>query len=182
MEDMPITNKIERKIELPDGVTAKLEGNMLMITGKKHKLAREFFNPRISISTEKKAIILSTDLPTKREKALIGTWRSHIANMVKGVTDGFQAKMKIVYSHFPMKAVVKGEIFIIDNFLGEKHPRSAVILGETKVEVKGDTVILTGPNKEHVGQTAANIEQETMIRGYDPRVFQDGIYIVEKPS
>ncbi|HLY77451.1 MAG TPA: 50S ribosomal protein L6, partial [Thermoplasmata archaeon] len=41
-------------------------------------------------------------------------------------------------------------------------------------------VILTGPDIERVGQSAANIEQTTKIRDYDPRVFQDGVYIVEK--
>ncbi|MEE9490489.1 MAG: 50S ribosomal protein L6, partial [Thermoplasmata archaeon] len=46
---------------------------------------------------------------------------------------------------------------------------------------KGDTVILKGNNKEDVGQSAANIEQATKIRGLDPRVFQDGVYVTEKP-
>jgi len=85
-----------------------------------------------------------------------------------------------VYAHFPMKAIVKGSEFVIENFLGEKAPRRAPILGETKVVVQGDQVLLTGPNVEEVGQTAANIEQATKIRGFDPRVFQDGIYITSK--
>ena len=100
--------------------------------------------------------------------------------MIIGVTNGFEYKMKIVYSHFPVKTTVKGDMFVIENFLGEKHPRRADILGDTKIKVKGDEVILTGHNKENVGQTAANIEQVTKIKGYDPRVFQDGIYIVQK--
>ena len=48
------------------------------------------------------------------------------------------------------------------------------------VAINGDEVVLTGPDIRHVGQTAANIEQVTMIKGYDPRVFQDGIYITQK--
>ena len=48
------------------------------------------------------------------------------------------------------------------------------------MEVKGDTVIVTGIDKELVGQTMANIEQATKVRGFDIRVFQDGIYLVEK--
>jgi large subunit ribosomal protein L6 len=100
--------------------------------------------------------------------------------MIVGVTNGFEYKMKIVYSHFPVKTSIKGDQFIIENFLGEKHPRKANILGDTKINVKGDDVILTGPNKEDVGQTAANIEQITKIKRYDPRKFQDGIYITHK--
>src|SRR5216684_2713940 len=81
---------------------------------------------------------------------------------------------------FPRKATVKGSEFIIENFLGEKFPRKTRILGETKVEVKGDQVLLTGADVEAVGQTAANIELATRIRGFDPRIFQDGIYITKK--
>ena len=58
--------------------------------------------------------------------------------------------------------------------------RKARIMGATKVKVSGEEVSLTGPNVEHVSQTAANIEQATTIRGFDPRVFQDGIYITSK--
>jgi large subunit ribosomal protein L6 len=50
------------------------------------------------------------------------------------------------------------------------------------VNVKGDIVDLTGANVEDVGQTAANIERATKIKGFDPRVFQDGIYIIQKPG
>ena len=88
--------------------------------------------------------------------------------------------MKIVYSHFPMRVNVKDRNVVIENFLGERHPRFADIRGDTEVSVKGDTVTLKGINKEDVSQTAANIEKAAVIRGYDPRVFQDGIYITFK--
>ena len=68
----------------------------------------------------------------------------------------------------------------IGNFLGEKKPRLARILGETKVKVSGNEVVVSGISKEDVGQTAANIEQVTKIKRFDPRIFQDGIYIVDK--
>ena len=61
--------------------------------------------------------------------------------MIEGVNHGFEYDMKIVYSHFPMKATVKGDKFIIENFLGEKAPRHANIVGETKVAVKGTEVV-----------------------------------------
>jgi large subunit ribosomal protein L6 len=102
--------------------------------------------------------------------------------MLVGATKGFEYKMKIVYAHFPIKTAIKGDTFVIENFLGEKFPRKTKILGVTKVQVKGDQVVLNGPNVEDVGQTAANIEKATKIKGFDPRVFQDGIYITEKPG
>jgi large subunit ribosomal protein L6 len=88
--------------------------------------------------------------------------------------------MKIVYSHFPIKASVKGDMFVIENFLGERSPRKTKIVGDTKITIKGDEITLTGINIEDVGQTAANIELATRIKGFDPRVFQDGIYITSK--
>jgi large subunit ribosomal protein L6 len=88
--------------------------------------------------------------------------------------------MKIVYAHFPMTVKVKGNLINIDNFLGERSPRVAKIMGDVKVSVKGEDVTITGINKEDVGQTMANIEQATKIKRRDPRVFQDGIYLVDK--
>jgi large subunit ribosomal protein L6 len=88
--------------------------------------------------------------------------------------------MKVVYSHFPIQLkAVSGEL-VINNFLGERKPRSAKILEGTKVEIGKDEVLVKGINKESVGQTMANIEQATRVRGFDIRVFQDGIYLVEK--
>ena len=69
---------------------------------------------------------------------------------------------------------------IIENFIGEKFPRIAKIVGNVKVEVKGDDIIVQGLNLKEVSQTASNIEQATKIKKKDPRVFLDGIYIYEK--
>ena len=124
--------------------------------------------------------MIFTDLPRKREKALVGTWEAHVKNMLKGVTQGFTYRMKLVYAHFPVKVSVKGDQVIIDNFVGEKSPRKARIVEGTKVSVKGDQIIIEGVDKEKVGQTMANIEQATRIKGYDPRVFQDGIYLISR--
>ena len=151
-----------------------------IVSGKLGTLTRRLFHPRLALSMEGAELRIRSDLPSRREKAVVGTFAAHVRNMITGVSAGFTYKMKIVYAHFPMKAIVKGSEFVIENFLGEKAPRRAPILGETKVVVQGDQVLLTGPNVEEVGQTAANIEQATKIRGFDPRVFQDGIYITSK--
>jgi large subunit ribosomal protein L6 len=79
-----------------------------------------------------------------------------------------------------MKVSVKSDVVVIDNFLGEKHPRNARVMPGVTVKVSGEQVVVSGTNKEFVGQTAANIEQATKVSGRDTRVFQDGIYIVEK--
>jgi large subunit ribosomal protein L6 len=53
-------------------------------------------------------------------------------------------------------------------------------MGDTKVIVKGEDIIVQGINLEDVSQTAANIQNSTKIRSKDPRVFLDGIYVYEK--
>jgi large subunit ribosomal protein L6 len=90
--------------------------------------------------------------------------------------------MEVFYAHFPMQVSVDGGHVVIENFLGEKSPRRAKVRGDTQVQVDGEEVVLTGPNKEDVGQTAADIEQLTRVKDKDTRVFQDGVYITEKPA
>lgn len=177
---MPVAGLLEERVKIPDGLQVKKEGDVIVVAGKGHTLRRKLAHPRVSVFAEEHEVRVRCEYPTKREKALVGTYAAHIRNMILGVTEGFTYEMKIVYSHFPVKAAVKGSEFVIENFLGEKHPRRARILEGTKVEVSGDQVILKGPDIEAVSQTAANIEQATRIRGFDPRIFQDGIYITKK--
>ncbi|MFQ6127641.1 MAG: 50S ribosomal protein L6 [Thermoplasmata archaeon] len=181
---MPVSGRIEERVEIPDGVDLAIDGERMIISSQQATLERRFSHPRVFVRKDGSEVVVSCEFPRKKEAALVGTFASHIRNMILGATKGFQCRMRIVYSHFPMKVSVKEEekVLLIENFLGERHPRRAKIMGETKVMIEGDMVKLTGHSKEDVGQSAANIEQATKIRGYDPRVFQDGIYIIEKPK
>ena len=114
------------------------------------------------------------------ELALANTVKAHVRNMAEGVVNGYTRKLKILYSHFPISVELKGWEMLIKNFLGEEQPRKSRIIGQTKVEVKGQEVMVTGISKEDVGQTIANIRSATRIRNRDSRVFQDGFYIVEQ--
>ncbi len=179
---MPVAPKVTRTITMPSTVKAKLKGSSLTVEGPEGELTRNYSHPKISIKVSKSEISVESIMPKKKESALVGTWTAHIRNMITGVTKGFKYTMKVVYLHFPVKTVLKDDEFIIENFLGESHPRTAKIVGDTKVDIKGDTITLTGINLEHVSQSCANIELATRIRNYDPRVFQDGIYMVEKAT
>lgn len=172
---------IAEKVKIPQNVNVSIEGKIVRVTGPKGELKRELFSPDVSIKKEDSNIIIESQDERRKAKAIVGTFASHISNMIKGVVEGFECRLKIVYAHFPIQVKVEGDEVLIINFLGEKKPRKAKIVGkETKVKVISDEVIVTGIDKEAVGQTAANIEQATRIKGYDPRVFQDGIYITLK--
>jgi len=177
---MPVTESIEFKIELPQGVSAGFENGLLTIKGPNGEVKRTFLDDRVKMRLNGRIVEISVFLPDKKDSALAGTWRAHVRNMIRGVTEGYIYKLKIVYAHFPMKVNIKNKEVIIENFLGEKMPRKAEIFGNVKVEVKNDIVTVSGINIEEVGQTAANIERATKIKNYDPRVFQDGIYIISK--
>jgi large subunit ribosomal protein L6 len=153
---------------------------MMTVKGPKGQNVREFFFPGVDVTVNADEVVIETASLKKQHKAMVGTYASHVENMINGVTEGFEYKMSIVYSHFPMQTKVEGKNFIISNFLGEKKPRVAKIVGETTVKISGNTVTVSGICKEDVGQTTANIEQRCKIKRFDPRVFQDGIYVVEK--
>ncbi|MDH5690412.1 MAG: 50S ribosomal protein L6 [Candidatus Bathyarchaeota archaeon] len=167
-------------VEIPEDVEGKLEGRIVTIKGEKGELVRDFSHAPINIQLDGKTVTVQASWPRKKEAALVGTVRSHIQNMIKGVTKGFTYKLKIVFSHFPITVKIKEKTLTIENFTGERNPRKAKIMGDTKVTVKGDDIIVQGINLEDVSQTAANIQNATKIRRKDPRVFLDGIYVYEK--
>jgi large subunit ribosomal protein L6 len=175
-----MVKEIARKISIPEGVSVSFSQDLFVVRGPKGTVERRFWYPGIKIEAREGEIIVDAESSRKEQKAMVGTFASHIKNLMTGVTEGFECKLKIVYAHFPMQVKVEGKTLIIGNFLGEKKPRIAKILGETTVKVSGNEVIVSGINKENVGQTAANIEQKTKIKRFDPRTFQDGIYIVQR--
>ena len=176
---MKIENMTET-ILLPEDVKATFLKEQLKVEGPLGAVTRKILHPPFTLDISQEAVTLVCTLARRKEKALLGTWRAHITNMVKGVTEGFEYKLKMVFAHFPVKLSVKGSELVIENFLGERHPRRARLLGETKAEISDQIVTLTGLDKEAVGQSAANMERATIIKGFDPRVFQDGFYIISR--
>lgn len=172
--------EIKEQIKIPDGITATLEKDILTVKGGKGELKRIFSHPKINVKVNGNVIEIYSKDVRRKEKALIGTFVAHTKNMIKGVKDGFEYKMKTVFSHFPIKTSVDGNDFVIQNFLGERSARRAKILDGVNVEVKGDDITVQGIDKERVGQTVANIERATMVKKRDVRVFQDGVYRIDK--
>lgn len=170
----------KRTIGIPEGVNINIDKLNVSISGPKGQLQRELWYPGITIKRNDSEVVVMTDMPRREQLAMLGTLESHLKNMIAGVTTGYEYTMKVVYSHFPIQLKTEGQQVIIGNFLGEKRARKANIQGNTKVAIKGDQIIITGMNKEEVGQTAANIHLATKIRRFDPRVFQDGVYLVDR--
>ena len=172
--------EISRTVQVPEGVTINLEGKKVTVKGAKGTLKRDFSFIPISINADDNTVRVWAEWPRKKEAALIGTIHSHIQNMISGVQKGFTYKIKIVFSHFPISVKVQGQTVLIENFTGERRARKAKILGDVKVKVEAEDVVVQGLNLEDVSQTAANIEQVTKVKRKDPRIFLDGLYVYER--
>jgi large subunit ribosomal protein L6 len=175
-----MVKEIARTVEIPEGVAVTIDGSTVKVKGPKGEVTRQLCYPMIDITQEDSRLIVNSRLDRKQHRAMVGTLAAHISNMVAGVSRGFEYKMKVVYSHFPIQLKEASNELIINNFLGERKSRSAKILPGAKVEIGKDEVTITGIDKEQVGQTMANIEQATRVHGFDIRIFQDGIYLVDK--
>jgi len=172
--------EISKTIQVPDGVEINLTGKKITVKGEKGTLARDFSSAQILIDADGKDIRIWAKWPRKKEAALVGTIYSHVQNMISGVQKGFTYKLKIVFSHFPITVKTQDKIVVIENFTGERRGRKAKILGNVKVKIDAEDVIVQGLNLEDVSQTAANIEQSTKVKRKDPRIFLDGIYVYER--
>jgi large subunit ribosomal protein L6 len=175
-----MVKEIARQVEIPEGVAVTIDGSTITAKGPKGEVTRQLSYPMIDITKEDSRLIVNSRLDRKQHRAMVGTLAAHIGNMITGVSRGFEYKMKVVYSHFPIQLKQASNELIINNFLGERKSRSAKILPGAKVEIGKDEVTITGIDKEQVGQTMANIEQATRVHGFDIRIFQDGIYLVDK--
>lgn len=178
---------VETEIKLSDDVDASIDHLDLTIEGPTGAVTRRLWYPDISVTVDDSdddggVVTFESDNTDAKTLATMGTFESHVKNMIHGVTEGWEYEMEVLYSHFPMQVSVEGDEVVISNFLGEKSARRTEIHGDTEVQVSGEEVTLSGPDIEAVGQTAADIEQLTRVTDKDPRVFQDGVYITQKPN
>jgi large subunit ribosomal protein L6 len=173
--------KMTFSLQVPNGVTITELNKVVSVNGKLGNIAKDFARLPAYLSVEGDTVTVKPFGNRKRDLAIANTAKSIIRNMIKGVQNGYEYKLKIVYAHFPITVKVKDNLVHVENFFGERSPRVSQIRGEsTKVNVQGDEVVVTGPNLEEVSQTAANIESSTRMKNKDRRVFLDGLYIYSR--
>jgi large subunit ribosomal protein L6 len=169
-------------LEIPEDVSASQDHLDLSVDGPNGSVTRRLWYPDIDVTVEDDTVVIASDEDDAKTLSTMGTFESHIENMFHGVIEGWEYEMEVFYSHFPMQVNVEGDEVVIENFLGEKAARRTTVHGATDVSVDGEELTITGPDIEAVGQTAADIEQLTRINDKDVRVFQDGVYITQKPN
>lgn len=173
--------EIFQEIEIPEGVEAEIVENTITARGPEGENQKKLnFSNKINIEKKGNKILVGCKKATKTEKRLINTITAHIKNLLQGVKEKFEYKLKICFSHFPITVDIKGEELIIKNFLGEKTPRKLKIPERVDIKIDKEIITILSVDKETAGQAAANLEKTTKITGKDRRVFQDGIFIISK--
>jgi large subunit ribosomal protein L6 len=171
---------ISDKVEIPEGIEVTLDKNILKIKGPKGESHRDFTPLRIDLKKTNNLLNFTVHGVSRKSKDFLNSSMSHFRNMIIGVKEGYLYKLKICSGHFPMNVVIEKNKVLIKNFLGEKVSRSANIIENVVVKLDGDIITVESLDKEKASQVSANIEIATKISNKDRRVFQDGIFIIEK--
>ncbi|KAL0070660.1 60S ribosomal protein L9B [Marasmius tenuissimus] len=178
------------ELEIPSGVEVFVKSRLITVTGPRGTLTKNVRHINMDIRLIKgktSKVTLAVWQGGRKHVACLRTIKSLILNMIKGVTKGFQYKMRAVYAHFPINCIIQesGHKLEIRNFLGEKTVRHVDMLGGVVIsesKAQKDELILEGNDIDNVSQSAASIQGICRVRNKDIRKFLDGIYVSEKGS
>ncbi|KXS12171.1 60S ribosomal protein L9 [Gonapodya prolifera JEL478] len=176
----------EQDVLIPEGVKIDFKARKVTVEGPRGKLSKDFSHVNIEIiRVGKSRIKVVVWHGARKHIACIRTICTHIQNLIKGVTKGYEYKMRFVYAHFPINVNIAdaGKTIEIRNYIGEKIVRRVEMLeGVTVAHSTGqkDEIIVSGNDVEKVSMSAATIQQSTTVRNKDIRKFLDGIYVSEK--
>jgi large subunit ribosomal protein L6 len=142
----------KQPIIIPDGVEVKIDKDLILVKGKKGELTQKLL-PDIEVEIKDKEILLKEAKKTKNSSALWGTFRALIANMVEGVSKGFEKKL--IIEGIGYKAIMNGNKLVLN--LGFSHTIEIEVPKGTEFKVEKNTITIFGADKQVVGQKAAEI-------------------------
>ncbi len=147
-------------ISLPDKVEVSVsQGNLVTVKGPKSTLVQQI-DPDLTLSVEDGTLTLARPTDQKRHRAVHGLYRSLIANMIQGVSEGFKKELELIGVGY--RAENQGQLLTLS--LGYSHPVMFAIPDEVKLETvaekgKPPTIILESADKQLLGQIAAKIRK-----------------------
>jgi len=143
-------------IAVPSGVQVKIDGHQVSIKGKRGEMTREF-HPDIEIKLDDGKVVVTRPSDSPTHRALHGTTRALLANMVKGVSEGFTRVLQIEGVGY--RATMDGTNLVF--YLGYSHPIKVEPPAGIKfaADEKAKTVTIDGNDREQVGQVAANLRK-----------------------
>lgn len=152
----------KRLIKIPDGVALEQKDGVVRIKGPKGELSLRL-PAKVKVETADRDIRVSVARPEdRRQRALWGTFRSHLSNMVKGVTEGFEKKLEIVGVGY--KAQVTGDKLVLN--VGYSHPIELAVPEGLQVKVEKNVITVTGHDKQMAGEFAARIRRTRLPEPY----------------
>ena len=156
-------SRIGRKpVVIPAGVEVTLDGNTVTVKGPKGTLTRTFHN-RMNIAVENNEIVVTRPSDDKEDRSLHGLTRTLISNMVEGVTTGFKKELEI--NGVGYRASKQGKKLVLN--LGYSHPVEMAEIENISIEVPGpNKIIISGPDKQVVGQFAAKVREKRKPEPY----------------
>lgn len=144
---------------IPNGVEVKLDDGLIVVKGAKAEMSEPIHRcvtVKIEDTDEGKAVIIEpVNLEDKECRAMWGTTRALIANMIHGVTEGFSKQLEVVGVGY--KVNMKGKDVVFD--VGYSHPVEYKIPEGIEVTVEKNTVTVSGYNKQRVGEVAAEMRK-----------------------
>ncbi|UTW54311.1 50S ribosomal protein L6 [Kordiimonas sp. SCSIO 12610] len=167
----------KKAVAVPSGVTVSLNGSDLSVKGPKGELAMTFV-PEVSVSQDDAGITVAPINQTKRARSMWGMQRTMVANMFEGVTNGYSKKLQI--NGVGYRASMKGSSLNLQ--LGFSHDVDFPVPEGIKIETPDQTtVIISGIDKQKVGQTAAKIREYRKPEPYKGKgIKYEGEYIFRK--
>jgi len=142
-------------VELPQGVDFNLSGTTVTLKGSNGVLSMEL-NPEVELANEDGKLSVTARSGSRFSSAMSGTTRALLANMVRGVTDGFEKKLELRGVGY--RAALQGNKLNLT--LGFSHPVSYDVPDDVSIETPSQTeVIIKGIDKQRVGQVAAEIRR-----------------------
>ena len=172
--------KMAREVEIPQDVNFEIVGNTLKVSGQKATLEKTFPVKNIKIERKENKLIITQIQKTSKNRAIIGSYEAHLKNMFKGANKEFLYKLKVCSGHFPMSVKAQGNELQVSNFLGGKKMQKITIPQEVNVKINGEIIEVSSSNIEKAGNFASKIESMTRLNKKDRRIFQDGIFMIEK--
>ena len=174
--------ELKNVIVLPENVHLKLERDSVAVKGPLGESVKRFNFKNINVALKDGNLELWHEKATKKEKKIMNSIASEISSMIDGAVKGFEYKLQVCSTHFPVTIKVdeKNRVLSIKNFLGENKDRVVRLKKNVDVKVEGDIIVVKSIDKDSAGQTAADIENATKVSAKDRRIFQDGIWIIQK--
>lgn len=144
-----------RQVSLPDGVEAVVTPTLLTLKNAKLELSQNIHSS-VSVEYQDNQLVFTPKNNSKFSKSLVGTYKSLTQNMITGITTGFEKKLKLVGVGY--RAKINGKTLNLN--LGFSHPVDYVAPDSITIETPSQTeIVVKGPNKQIVGQVAADIRK-----------------------